>query len=222
MAFMQEYKEKGFSIVEMIIVLAVIMVIAAVSVIGFATRDQYNADDQAYKVFDMMKEARQRAMSQRETMRVEINKDESQASLINENDRDDQSDDVIIRTIQFAGTRPIVYDRAPDNIDNLPTAVTPIPSLEFKSSLHPSSLLDNVGTLRFLSNGSVVDAGSNWKGANASVTGATIYFWSPARDEDGNPTESGTIIRAITVLGSSGNTEYMSCPVVGSSCAEWE
>jgi len=215
-------QQKGFSIIELIIVVLVLSILTTISVIGISSQTLHATDDQAYQVLDMIKEARQMAVTQRETIRVEINKDLGQARLINENDKDVQNDDVVIRVINFSGTRPIIYDRAPDNIDTVPVAVTPIPTLEFKSSVHPTSELDNAGTLRFLANGSVVDAGSNWKGANASVTGATLFFWSPARDEDGNPTSNGTIIRAITVLGGSGNTEYLSCPVVGATCAAWE
>jgi len=75
----------------------------------------------------------------------------------------------------------------------------PAPLAVFKPSVYPSSISQNVCTLRFRSDGTVVDAGNNATGTGAVMTGATIPVWSPK-----GTTSESTIARAITVIGSTG------------------
>lgn len=222
--FNMALKEKngGFSIVELLMVVAVIAILAVFTVMTISVKEVYNADDRAYVVLDFLKEARQRALTQREVMRVEINRDRGVIRLINENNRGDITDDEEIRSATFSAAERVIYDRPPNNIDAPPSEATPVPTLQFKLSVHPSSAPDNVATLRFQPNGTVEDAGSNDVGDNASVTGATIYFWTPIKNASGADTDDGDIIRAITVLGGSGNTNYLMCPVSGTNCSAWK
>jgi prepilin-type N-terminal cleavage/methylation domain-containing protein len=213
---------RGFSVIELLIALAVMSILAGYAVMTLSSKEMYNADDQAMVVLDVLKEARQRAITQREVMRVEINKDLSRIRLINENSGSTANDDVEIRNIQFSPLKQVIFDRAPNNIAAGPTEAAPVPTIVFKASVHPSSMPDNVATLRFQPNGTVLDAGSSATGLNASVSGATLYFWTPLKASNGSATNNGEVIRAITVMGNSGNTRYLMCPVSGTSCPTWK
>lgn len=211
----------GFSVLELLVVLAIVAIMATFTLLALNGRRLHDTDNQAYLVLDFLKEARQRAITQREIMRVEINRDTGMIRLINENSDTTPNDDEEIRNLTFSTAKGIVYDRPPDNMDNVPPSVAPVPALEYKASVHPTSTPDMVGTLRFLPNGNVMDAGANATGANATVRGTTIYFWSPVKDGNGALTEDGEVIRAITVVGASGNTKYLRCPIVNSNCSAW-
>lgn len=214
--------ERGFSIIELLMVIAVVAILSVFAVMTLRTRDIYSADKQAYTVLDYLKEARQRAITQREVMRVELNRNTGTVRLLNENEPGDVTDDVEIRKTVLGPGEGVVFDSAPDNIDSPPVEPIPVPEIVFKPSVHPTSAPDYVATLRFLPNGTVEDAGTNEVGDNAVTTGATIYFWSPITDATGAATTRGNIIRAITVAGASGNTHYVMCPLQGATCTQWK
>lgn len=202
-------------------VIAVIAILAIFTVMSLGYEQAYASDRRAMDVLDYLKEARQRSITQREVMRVEINRTTGTVSLINENTAGDVTDDEVLRTMNLVGSDGVVFDKAPQNINAPPVEAAPVPEINFALSVHPLSAPDNVATLRFHSDGTVTDAGTNAVGDNANITGATIYFWTALDDGSSTPT-NGDIIRAITVLGSSGNTNYLKCPLAGSSCANWK
>jgi len=216
--------EQGFSLIELLIVVLVVTILSLMAYRTFAGNTLFEADHRAYVVMDMIKEARQRAITQQETLRVEINRDKNTVRLINENDPGDETDDVELKSYNLAGTTIVNYDGPPANQAAAPVEPTPVPSLQFKASVYPSSLSDQVATLRFLRNGNVVDAGSNAVGDNSVVTGATIYFWMPKPLNGGWSADEGRIIRAITILGNSGSARFWKCPVseVDGQCSEWQ
>ena len=74
----QNRKSHGFSIIELLVVMVIMLVLAGFSIYMLNGKELYNTDDQAYTVMDVLKEARQRAITQREIMRVEINRDVGQ------------------------------------------------------------------------------------------------------------------------------------------------
>ena len=211
----------GYSVVELLVVVAIVAVVATFTLLALNGRRLHNTDDQAYIVLDFMKEARQRAITQREPMRVEINRDLGTIRLMNENSTTTANDDEVIRTFTFTTEKQVIYDRAPQNMDDPPGAVSPVPTLAYAASVHPTSTPDQVATLRFLPNGNVTDAGATATGTNATVTGATIYFWTATKDSQGAFTENAEVLRAITILGASGNTSYRICPIEGAGCDEW-
>ena len=211
----------GYSIIELLVVLAIVSTMVTFAVLAMSSRRLHYIDNQAYIVLDFLKEARQRAISQREIMRVEINKDDGMIRLLSENDRTTANDDEVVKAHQFQSSKRINYDRAPANMDSPPGAITPVPSLEYKTSSHPTSTPHNVGVIRFLPNGNITDAGTDATGANATTTGTTIYFWSPGIDESGGFTEEAEVLRAITVLGTSGNASFHRCPIENGECTAW-
>ena len=246
--------QSGFSVIEMIIVLLVISIMV-VFASRFTSAKVYEADRQANVFLDVFEEARQRAVTQQETMRVEINESQRSISLITENEAGDGSDDQKLKTLPLASAEDVVFGSAPENMEDKPDEPTPVPELNFSTPVSepltkeeyyalleqqgiddPNDLSyeeaqkladqsnpsDRVATFRFLRNGNVVDAGLNDVGDGAIVTGATIYFWSPSYNEDGTVRREASVLRAITLLGSSGTVNYWKCRLVEGKCLEWE
>ena len=218
----QGISSSGFSILELIIVLLIIGILAAFAV-RFTNPTLYHADQQAQTMIDALKEARQRSFTQKETIRVEINSDERIVRIIDENEPGDATDDVEIGIKTIGNSSNVVFDKAPDNVNSTPNETTPTPLIAFKPSHHPSSLSKNVATLRFHKTGKVLTEGTNASGDGAVATGATILFWTPSDDHgsNSNSNQKASLIRAITILGSSGTHRYWKCPIINDQCAGW-
>ena len=249
----QNLLEKGFSLVELVIVVLIISILAVFAT-KFASAKVYKPDREANKFMDMFREARQRAITQHNTMRVEINLNERTIRLINEHKPGDGSDDTEIRKVPLADAQDVVFERPPANMDERPQEPVPVPDLNFKApvtfevvssanmamtgaaaadyvpvlevagapSSVPSYVSERVATYRFLKNGNVVDAGFNTVGDGAMVTGATIYFWMPEENKDGSLSDRAQVLRAITLLGTSGITRYWKCPTAKGVCSDWQ
>lgn len=213
--------QKGFSLIELIIVLLIISIISVVSLMSFKGEKKYLADTEAYLIIDLLHEARQYSLTEHQTMRVEFNKTRNTVRLFKENDPGDAADDQEIKYLKLEDPAYVVVGAAPQNVSNYPTESSPVPNLSFKTSVYRQSAGDVVATLRFLENGKVVDAGSNAVGSNAAITGATIYVWMPDSSSSGTTLNTGSVIRALTVLGSTGGVRYLKCPVTENQCTNW-
>lgn len=217
-----ESNENGFSMVELIIVLLVGSILTVLSIMAFRVNELHFVDRQAHLVSDMLNEARQRALTQHETMRVEFNKTRNTVSLITENAAGNAADDAVIKTLPLEHPHNVNYEIAPSNMTDAPVDTAPAPAITFSTSTHPLSLSDQVAVLRFTQTGTVLNAGSNAIGANAAVRGATIYFWMPERSGTNTVLPSGIVLRAITVLGSTGAQKYWRCSVAEGQCTDWQ
>lgn len=217
-----EINQRGFSLIELIIVLLVIGILSVLTLMAFKGEKRFLADSQAYLILDFLNEAKQRALTQHETIRVEINKTKNTIRLINENAPGNATDDQVIKTLILEHPNYVVIEQAPTNIEESPTEGSPVPAITFNASVHPSSAADQVATLRFLRTGKVVNAGSNSIGTNATTTGATIFVWMPDYSDSGTPLQTGSVIRAITVLGTTGSTRYWRCEVKDGQCTDWK
>ena len=129
--------EQGFSLVELIIVLLIISILSVLSLMAFKSEKLFLADNQAYLLLDILKEAKQRALTQHVTMRVEINKNRNIVRLINENKAGDASDDKEIKSLSLENPNLVNMESSPTNIANSPTDSAPIPAITFKPSVHP-------------------------------------------------------------------------------------
>jgi Tfp pilus assembly protein FimT len=212
--------EIGTSLVELIVVLVIVTIMSAFAFSMLRAPRMMNAEAQAVSLINILQEARQRSLSQRRTMRVEINSTKRLIRLINENAPGTIADDEIIKSTAYIGNG-IQIGTTPSNMTGAPTELSPVPVVTFSVSLHPLSIGDQVATLRFLRNGTVVNAGTNAVGANAVVTGATVYVWAKSdTDASSNPTVA-TVFRAVTVSGSSGAARLWKCPNVNNQCSSW-
>lgn len=212
--------ERGFSVIELIVVFGIIAVISVMAVFTFSSTTRSSAENQALQLTDICHEARQRALSQRTTFRVQINATRKSILLIDENTPATDTDDILIRTIPFS-SNGVFIGTNPSNISGAPTELSPVPAITFAPTNYYWTPSDNVATMRFLRNGTVTNGGTNGVGAGAIVTGATITIWSKyAKDTSATPTV-GQFIRAVTVLGGSGLTRMWKCDLSGSSCSTW-
>lgn len=213
--------QRGFSFLELIIVMLIISILSVLALMSFKGEKKYLADTEAYQMIDILHEARQRSLTQHETMRVEINQTRNTMRLISEGEPGNAGDDKEIKSVKLQDPKYVMVGAAPKNISGAPTEMSPIPVLAFKKSVHPLSNADMVATLRFVRTGKVLNAGSNAIGDNSTVTGATIYVWMPDEAASGQPPATGNVIRAITVQGTSGISRYLKCPLVGTKCENW-
>lgn len=194
--------QKGFSLVEVLVVLTLIVFVGTASSFYLSNHKKlYKTDDQTLLIADILQEARQRSLTQRETMRVEIDLTDNQVRLIDENKVTTADDDVVLKTLPVYFPNEVRMDRRADNVDTNPPEPLPIPSATFLPSVYPSSVTHLVCTLRFQSNGTVTDGGNNATGNGAIVRGVTLHIWQP---DINNPMNS-SIARSLTVIGSTGS-----------------
>lgn len=203
--------QAGFSLIELIVVLLVMTVMLSIAIISQSSPRKFAADDQARKLSDFFDEARQKALNQKNTFRVEINKTKSQLTLIDENDNTTAADDKIIKTQPFSGGAAVGVQ--PASVLAGPSTTSPIPVPSYVSSTYPLSSGDQKMTMRFRINGQVLDAGTDNIGTGSIPTGATVYITSGGTSPD--------VIRAVTVLGTSGDTSIYKCRFASGICGSW-
>lgn len=194
--------EAGFSLIEMMTVVSIIFILAGFSMFYLTGHQKaYKPDDESLQITDILQEARQRSLTQRRTMRVEINATKNIVRLIDENqDPTTEADDVVLKSVSLYNPAEVKVGGIPGNIGYNPPEPLPAPTAIFKPSVYPSSISQSVCTLRFRSDGTVVDAGNNPTGTGAVMTGATVQVWSPKASD----TTKSDIARSITVIGSTG------------------
>jgi Tfp pilus assembly protein FimT len=196
------YSEAGFSVAELIVVLALSAIMTTVSLYYLYSHQKlYKPDEQAALLIDMLQEARQRALTEKVTMRVEMDLTDNVARLINEGDATISTDDKVVRIFSLKAVQEVNIEKRPNNVNVSPTEPSPVNAVTFAAnSTHPLSLNHKVATLRFRKDGTVYNAGTNALGAGAEMTGATIFLWQPDKSNANN----STITRAITIIGTSG------------------
>src|SRR2546423_161380 len=92
-------RQSGFSTIELLVVITIIAVMGSVALFyANAHKKLYQPDEQSLQLADMLQEGRQRALTERRTMRVEINLTTNTARLYDENrDVTTASDDVLLK-----------------------------------------------------------------------------------------------------------------------------
>lgn len=188
--------EMGFSIVELLVALVIISIMsAAVTFYLSSTQKLYEADDEALSIVDVLQEARQRSLTQREPMRVQIDLTDNIVRLIDENDPGDNTDDALIRSVVLKDPSAVRVDTRPGDISENPPEPFPVPSLQFDVSQYVMSQAHNVAEIRFLVNGEIVQTN------DVAGAGVTLHVWSPNADD----ANKHLIARAITIIGSKGS-----------------
>jgi type II secretory pathway pseudopilin PulG len=197
-------------------VLLIIGILATLSIISLNSSKLYGADSQAQRLADVFSEARQRALTQRRTFRVQLNRTKWEIRLIDEGlgNPTGAADDKIIR--RDSVSPEIAVGGAPPGLTNSPPSSSPVPIQNYVASTYPMSAGDETITLRFKRNGDVVDEGTDPAGTNSVVMGATILVY-PVTGNSGN-------IRAVTVAGPGGDNLTYKCMSIegGGQCGNWE
>jgi prepilin-type N-terminal cleavage/methylation domain-containing protein len=177
--------EGGFSLVELLIVIAVMSILTVISVFALrSNKRSYAPDDEANQIVSFFREAHQRALSQRQTQRVTIDRANLLVKLMDEGLLPGGDEVEIIRG-KLNGTVNMTQPSIGGTLLPLPPAPYNYNSAVFTAS---------VAQYRFRGDGSVVDPLGN------SVS-ATFYF-TPIDMND----QSGTLVRAVTLFGPSGST----------------
>lgn len=211
----------GVTLIELLIVMTVITIMTGVSLFYLTGHQKlYKPDEQALRIADILQEARQRALTQRETIRVEIDTTPASnfARIIDENKPDTDADDKELKRIKLLPSSDVRVDTSPTNITYNPPESLPVPTAVYKTSIYSGTSGDQVCTIRFQSNGTVTDAGTNTIGTGAVPTGVTLYVWSP---KSGKITQSD-IARAITIIGASGSIRLWEFDTNSTDTNKWK
>ncbi|MFV0387885.1 MAG: hypothetical protein ACK5NT_03940 [Pyrinomonadaceae bacterium] len=207
--------ERGFSIFELSIAALILLTLSAITIFTFANTKIEKTDEQALALINILQDARLRALTSRRTIRVSIDDTKKSVYLIEERDPLTANDDVVLKTMRISSA--VAIGTVPTAVKAPPTASFPAPVQQFAQTQYRLTQNDKVITLRFLSDGRVVDRGTEPLGANALITGATIYI------SNIKPTpKTPTIVRALMVSGNSAHSFINKCVVNGSDkCVSW-
>jgi prepilin-type N-terminal cleavage/methylation domain-containing protein len=189
-------RERGFSLIELLVVMIIMAILAGITIFAFAFHKRaYRPEDAANQIVSFMREAYQLAITQRQTFRVKIDQKNRTISLIDEN-RLPLGDEVVIRQVNLIDQSEVRMDQPGFGT---PGVVGPPPA----PYNYPPAIYNNgIWEIRFRSDGSAVDA-------SGSPLSATLFFWPPSRRNPGGPSpDSKQEIRAVTVFGPSGSIKF--------------
>ena len=194
--------ERGASVVEIVIALVIIGVLAAISLPYIVNyKKYYKSEDQALKVIDIMREAGQLALTQRRTIRFEIDLTDNAVLLIDQNGSAAGS---LIKKVPLEATKDIRIDTIPTGVSkpNPPNYTDISFATDTVGHLVASTTVTghNIWAARFQRDGSVVNAG----GTPISVN---IYIYPPVAPSSTTPRNKNEV-RAITMFGGSGAIRY--------------
>jgi prepilin-type N-terminal cleavage/methylation domain-containing protein len=199
--------QSGFSLIELLVVVVLITILFGMSFLYLIPNKLlYKTEDEALKLVDVLQDAKQLALNQRQIMRVEVNASTNSIVFIDENLPTIDSDDVVIKSIPLPYRYEVKVGERPSNIGAEPTEPSPVPPPTFAPSSNPKTQGNSVAVLRFTSTGQVRNAGVNALGAGSVPTGMTIYVWKPNQQSPGK----SDMTRGITVLGATGTVRLWS------------
>lgn len=195
--------QHGFSMVEMLVVVAIVMIMVAVS-LPYAVnyRNLYRSEEQALKVIDLIRETSQMALNKRRTFRMEVDATTSTAMIIDENTSGEP--DVLVKTIPLDDPSVLRFDVEPASIGrpnppNYPVAIFADDEIGHMDG--STNVIGNkVWAAHFKSDGTVVNEGD----VPISIT---LFIFPAAGASSDVPTDTKQV-RAITIYGGSGAVRY--------------
>lgn len=194
--------EAGFSVIELIIVMGIIVLLSAISLPYIYNYKKLNkSEDQTIKVMDLMREASQLALTRRRTMRFEIDLTDNAVLIIDENGT---APDRQLKSVPLEMTKELRMDvnpasvtrPNPPNYPNATFAADAIGHLVGATTVSGNT----VWAARFRSDGSVVNAG------NIPLS-STIFVFPPIAPGSTTARKNAEV-KAITLFGGSGAIRY--------------
>ena len=177
--------EAGFSLIELLVVIVTVAILTTISIFALrSSKRSYAPDDEANQIVSFFREAHQRALTQRQTQRVTIDRNALVVRLMDEGLLPGGDEVEIIRG-KLNGTVAMTQPSVGGTL--LPQPPAPY-------DYNPAVFTSAVAQYRFRADGSVTDSLGN------SVS-ATFYF-TPLDMDD----QSGNLVRAVTLFGPSGST----------------
>lgn len=202
------HHERGFSLIELIIVIALMIIMTLIGVSALVrTRELGVTDDQALRILDLMRQARQLAITRHRVVRFEIDPQERPVGVMRIIDTVGlgTGDDVLVTEMPFitAPVAAVVDQPSPVGLP-YPTAAVPdtYPEIATKFNQPPHPLLGSgnpVWAATFVHNGMMVDPATATNTAVPVPVMATIVVQ--------NPTQPNTTLRAITLFGGSSSAK---------------
>lgn len=190
----KSWPERGFSLIELLIVMAIMMIMTMIAVSAlYAGRQLTVTDDQALKILEMMREARQIAITKRRPVRFELDPTARRIRVI-DTAGVGTGDDLLIREEPMinAPVSVVVDSGPPSGVAVMP--YTDYPQTTFTSLPHPVyGGGGNVWAAVFLNNGSIIDPSSAGSGSTPVPVSNTILIQ--------NLQQGAATVRAVTVFG---------------------
>ncbi len=177
----------GYSLIELLIAVVVMITMTAAAVFTLVPqRRAYGTEDAAGQVVNFLRDAYQRAISQRQTMKVQIDRTNMLIKIIDENTLP-VGDEVEVRRAKLNNEISVNQPTVSSSLLNPPAAPYNYPVAVYTSNLWEA---------RFRSDGSVVDTAGN-------TLSATVFF-----SLVNMKTSDTNLIRAVTVFGPSGSIRF--------------
>ncbi len=183
-------KQSGYSLVELLIVLAILMIFLTFTMYSLSANKQlYRTDDETLRILNVLREASQLALTQRQPMRVELDATNKTIRIIDEN-LSTSTDDKEVRKVSLEKAVLVRVDAMPTNVTkpNPPN----YPDAAFNAAT------PNVLKLWFRRDGTVTDGA-----ATPVITSSTIYIWEPSPTNSAQAKDK-KLVRCLTIFGTTG------------------
>ncbi len=179
----------GFSLIELLVVCAIIGVMMAVAIFSVAGhKNAYKTDDETLRILNVLREASQLALTQRQPMRVELDATNKTITIVDENTAGGGTgDDREVRKVYLEKIGDIRVDTSPAGVSK------PNPPNYANASFTGTP---KVWKIWFKRDGTVTDSAS-------VVTSATLFIWPPLPTNTNNAKDAKSV-RALTIFGNSG------------------
>src|ERR1044072_1783449 len=163
----RQHRQDGFSVIELMVVVAITVTLTAATIIGFVgNKRAYAADDEATKILSFFREAHQRALAQRQAQRITIDRQNNVIRLADMGTLPGGDEMIITRGVlnsQVTLEQPSVDG----NLLSPPTAPYNYPAAAFD--------LNGTAEIYFLADGSVTNA-AGYASPSAAPVSLTLFF----------------------------------------------
>jgi prepilin-type N-terminal cleavage/methylation domain len=182
--------QSGFSLVEVLVVLAIMSILLVFAVFSLTGhKSLYKSDDETLRIVNVLREASQLALTQRQPMRVELDATNKTIRIVDEN-LSTSTDDKEVRKVFLENAAVIRVDAAPTGVSkpNPPN----YPDASFTGTA------PKVWKVWFRRDGTVTD-----NAATPAITSSTLYIWEPSPSNNAQAKDK-KLVRCITIFGTTG------------------